>query len=177
MKGTKVASRYAKALLDLAVEQKKVDSVLGDMHFLFQTNNDAREFELLIASPIIDAEKKIAVFKLVFEQFEEVTMSFVALITKNGREALLPAIAQEFDAQVKSYKGIVPMTLVSAVPIEQETKESIIRKVQGAVKGTLEITEEIDESLIGGFVVKMGDTQIDASVLNQFNNLKQRLTR
>ena len=60
MKGTKVASRYAKALLDLAVEQKKVDSVLGDMHFLLQTNNDAREFELLIASPIIDAEKKIA---------------------------------------------------------------------------------------------------------------------
>jgi F-type H+-transporting ATPase subunit delta len=104
-------------------------------------------------------------------------MSFVALITKNGREALLHAIAQEFDAQVKSYKGIVPMTLVSAVPLEQETKESIIRKVQGAVKGTLEITEEIDEALIGGFVVKMGDTQIDASVLNQFNNLKQRLTR
>ena len=69
------------------------------------------------------------------------------------------------------------MTLVSAVPLEQETKESIIRKVQGAVKGTLEITEEIDEALIGGFVVKMGDTQIDASVLNQFNNLKQRLTR
>ena len=57
MKGTKVASRYAKALLDLAVEQKKVDSVLGDMHFLLQTNNDAREFELLIASPIIDAEE------------------------------------------------------------------------------------------------------------------------
>jgi F-type H+-transporting ATPase subunit delta len=177
MKSTKVASRYAKALLELAIENKKVDSVLGDMHFLLQTNNEAREFELLIASPIINADKKIAVFKLVFEQFEELTMSFVELITKNGREGILPAIAQEFDAQVKSHRGIVPMTLVSAVPLDKATKDTIVSKVQVAVKGTLEITEEIDESLIGGFVVKMGDIQVDASVLSQFNNLKQRLTR
>ena len=96
MKSTKVAARYAKALLELAIEQKKVDSVYGDMRFLLQTNNEARDFELLIASPIVKADKKIEVFKIVFEQFEEVTMSFVALITKNGREAYLPAIAEEF---------------------------------------------------------------------------------
>ena len=177
MKSTKVAARYAKALLELAVEQKKVDSVSGDMHFLLQTSNEARDFELLIASPIIKADKKISVFKMVFEQFEDVTMSFVELITKNGREALLPAIAEEFEAQVKAHKGIVPMTLVSATPLEQATKDAILAKVQGSVSGTLEVKEVIDETLIGGFVVKMGDTQIDASVSSQFNNLKQRLTR
>ena len=177
MKSTKVAARYAKALLELAIEQKKVDSVSGDMHFLLQTNNESRDFELLIGSPIVKADKKIAIFKMIFEQFEEITMAFVELITKNGREALLPAIAAEFEAQVKAHKGIVPMTLVSAVPLDQSTKDAILGKVQGSVKGTLEITEVIDESLIGGFMVKMGDTQIDASVASQFKNLKQRLTR
>lgn len=177
MKSTKVASRYAKALLELAIDQKKVDSVLGDMNFLLETSNSTRDFELLIESPIIKADKKIAVFKLIFEQFEEVTMSFVELITNNGREGFLPQIAEEFDVQVKSHKGIVPMTLVSAKPLDEATKKLILEKIQVAVKGTLEVTEKIDESLIGGFVVKMGDIQIDASIANQFSKLKQRLTR
>ncbi|PWL32388.1 MAG: ATP synthase F1 subunit delta [Fluviicola sp. XM-24bin1] len=177
MKGTKVAARYAKALLELAVERKTVDSVLGDMQFLLQVNNEARDFELLIASPIVKADKKLEIFKQVFEQFEELTMSFVELITKNGREAYLPAIAEAFEAQVKEHKGIVPMTLVSAAALDAKTKDAIVAKVQSGVNGTLEITEVIDEELIGGFMVKMGDVQIDASVASQFNNLKQRLTR
>ena len=177
MKGTKVAARYAKALLELAIERKSVDSVLGDMQFLLQVNNEARDFELLIASPIVKADKKMAIFKQIFEQFEELSMSFVELITKNGREAYLPAIAEAFEAQVKEHKGIVPMTLVSAAPLDAKTKDAIVAKVQSGVNGTLEITEVIDGELIGGFVVKMGDVQIDASVASQFNNLKQRLTR
>jgi F-type H+-transporting ATPase subunit delta len=177
MKSTKAASRYAKSLLELAIEQGKVDSILGDMNFLLQTNNDNREFELLIASPIIDGNKKMEIFKKIFDQFEDVSMSFIGLITKNGRENLLPQIAASFDSQVKEHKGIVPMTLVSAAPLDASTKEAILAKVQSSVKGKLEIEEKIDESLIGGFVVKMGDTQIDASVSSQYNNLKQRLTR
>ena len=69
MKSTKVAARYAKALLELAIENKKVDSVAGDMHFLLQTNNETKDFELLISSPIIQADKKISVFKMIFEHF------------------------------------------------------------------------------------------------------------
>lgn len=177
MKSTKAASRYAKSLLEIAIEQKNIDSVLGDMNFLLQTSNASRDFELLINSPVVNASKKIEIFEKVFEQFEEVSMSFVRLITKNGRENLLPQIAASFEAQAKEFKGIVPMTIVSAAPLNGDVKERIIAKVQASVKGQLEIEEKIDESLIGGFVVRMGDTRIDASIANQFNNLKQRLTR
>lgn len=177
MKSTKVASRYAKSLLELAIEQNKVDAIVGDMNFLLQANNETRDFELLIASPIIKADKKISIFEMVFDQFEELTMSFVKLITKNGREAYLPVIAEEFNAQVKAYKGIVPMTLVSAKPLDKATKDKILAKVSSAVEGELEVTEEIDETLIGGFIVKMGDKQIDASISSQFSQLKQQLTR
>lgn len=177
MRSTKVASRYAKALLEIAIENDSIDAVLGDMNFLLKTSNDIRDFELLITSPIISTEKKLAIFDKVFVSFEKISKTFITLITNNGREAYLPVIAKSFDDQVKVHRGIVPMTLISAVPLDAKTKESIIAKVQASVEGQLEIEEKIDESLIGGFVVRMGDTRIDASVLSQFNNLKQRLTR
>lgn len=177
MKNTKVASRYAKALLELAIDQNKVDSVLGDMNFLLSTSREAQDFQTLIESPIVKSDKKISIFELIFEQFETVTIDFLKLVTNKRREALLPQIAEAFEALVKEHKGIVPITITSAVQLDEKTKGIILTKINGAVKGQLEVTEKIDESLIGGFVVRMGDTRIDASVLNQINNLKQRLTR
>jgi F-type H+-transporting ATPase subunit delta len=112
-----------------------------------------------------------------FPQFNEITSSFVTLVTKNGRESLLPIIASSFEMQLKAHLGIVPVTLVSAQPMDAATKASIMNKVQAAVSGKLEVEEKIDASIVGGFIVKMGDTQIDASIANQFKNLKQRLTR
>ena len=177
MKSTKVASRYAKSLLEIALEQKNVDSVLGDMKFLLNASEGSKDFEMLVSSPIINASKKIEIFEKIFDQFEVVSMNFVKLIVNNGREEFLPEIARSFEAQVKEYKGIVPITITTATSLDAATKAKIVAKVQETVKGELEIEEKIDASLIGGFVVRMGDMQIDASIANQFNNLKQRLTR
>jgi len=177
MKSTKVASRYAKSLLEIALEQNNVDAVLGDMKFLIQTHDETRDFGIMIDSPLINADKKISIFELIFDQFEETSMKFVKLITKNGREDVLPEIARSFEAQVKEHRGIVPIVITSAVKLDEATKQKIVAKVQQTVKGELEIEEKIDPSLIGGFIVRMGDLQLDASIANQFNNLKQRLTR
>ncbi len=177
MKSTKVASRYAKSLLEIALEQNNVDAVLGDMKFLIQTHDETRDFGIMIDSPLINADKKISIFELIFDQFEETSMKFVKLITKNGREDVLPEIARSFEAQVKEHRGIVPIVITSAVKLDESTKQKIVAKVQQTVKGELEIEEKIDPSLIGGFIVRMGDLQLDASIANQFNNLKQRLTR
>ncbi len=177
MRNTKVATRYARALLDLAIDQGNVDSVLGDMMTFLATVNDSREFELLLSSPVVKTDRKIAIFQQAFEPFEKSTQDFLALVTNNRRESMLADIAEAFKAIVQEYRGIVPMTLTSAMPLEASTRDAIIAKIQASVKGTLEVEEKIDESLIGGFVVRMGDQQIDASVVNQLNNLKQRLTR
>ena len=177
MKSTKVASRYAKALLEIAKEHNKVSSVLNDMNFLLEINSSTSDFESLISSPIISPEKKIETFEKVFGQFEDVSKSFLKLITDNRRDSNLPAIAQSFILQVKDYEGILPITITSAVPLDNSVRDVIVTKIQNTVKDKLEIKEQIDESLIGGFVVKMGDMEIDASISNQFNNLKKRLVR
>jgi len=177
MKNSKVATRYARAFLDLAIEQKNLDSVQGDMNVLSATCKESREFALLLSSPLVKADKKISIFNAAFEQFEKITMSFMTLITKNGREDLLPEIAESFEGQVKELRGIIPITLFSASKLDDATKASILSKVKASVDGQLEVEEQIDESLIGGFMVQMGDTRVDASVSSQLNNLKQRLTR
>jgi F-type H+-transporting ATPase subunit delta len=177
MKGTKLAARYATALLELALEQNKLEQVVGDMKYLLEANAETKDFQLLLNSPIIKADKKIAIFTELFGQFEELSMSFVKLVTTNGREMNLTMIASAFLDQVKEYKGIMPVTLVTATPLSGSVKDAILAKVAAKVNKELEVTEKIDSSLIGGFIVRMGDKQIDASVASQFNNLKQRLTR
>jgi len=177
MKSTKAASRYAKALLEIAIDQKKIDSILGDMNFLAKVCDDSRDFELLLSSPIVKSDKKIEIFNAIFEQFEAESTNFIKLITTNRRENMLPAIAASFQELVNEHRGIVPVTIVTATNLDEATKDAILAKVKASVEGELQVTEEIDESLIGGFLVKMGDIQLDATVSNQFNNLKQRLTR
>lgn len=177
MRSTKAASRYAKALLELAIEQNKVDQVAGDMAYLLQVSKETKEFQLLLDSPIVKTDMKIQIFGELFGQFEEVTTLFINLITRNHREYMLDEIATSFGEQVQLHKGIVPITIISAVALDNATKTSILDKVKRSVKGELEVKEIIDDSLIGGFIVRMGDTQIDASIARQFSNLKQRLTR
>jgi F-type H+-transporting ATPase subunit delta len=177
MKSTKAASRYAKALLELAIEKNRIDQVTSDISVLLQANNETKEFQLFLDSPVINAEKKNSIFKVLFPKFDEITVLFIALITKNGREAMIPQIADSFESQLKAHKGIIPITLISAQTLDANTKAAIIAKVQATITGKLEVTEEIDTTLIGGFVVKMGDNRIDASVSNQLKNLKQSLTR
>lgn len=177
MKGTKAASRYAKALLDLAIENNQVDLVLNDMKYLSAVANESHDFQMLIQSPIVNSEKKISIFAQLFGHFQETTSKFIELIAKKGREVLLGEIASSYEEQVNQYKGIKPVTIVSAVALDEATKNKIVAKIQGTVSGTLQVTEKIDPSIIGGFIVRMDDKQIDASVANQLDNLKQRLTR
>ena len=177
MNSTKAASRYAKALLELAIEQGNLEKVAADMAYMHKVCSEEKEFVILLNSPIIKSDKKISIFNSLFGDFDRLSTMFIDLIAKNRREYMLGDIAASFDAQLKAHKGIVPVTLISAKALNAKTKDMIMEKISASVKGKLEVNEEIDESLIGGFIVRMDDKQIDASIATQFKNLKQRLTR
>ena len=102
-------------------------------------------------------------------------MSFVELITKNKREYLLTEIASSFVRLLKKQSGIVPVSVTSAVKLEKETLAQILSKLKSHVDGDFEVTEEVDPTLIGGFIVKMEDKQIDASIASQLNRMKIEL--
>lgn len=177
MKSTKSAVRYAKALLELAQEQNKLDVVESNMLDIIKAGKETHDFQVFLNSPIIKADKKISVLNQLFANFDSLTISFLALITKNSRERLIIDIALSFVSQLKELKGIVPISITSATALDTKTRDVILSKINATVKGQLEVEEIIDKDLIGGFVVRMGDKQIDASVASQLNRMKQELTK
>lgn len=176
MKGNKSASRYATALLDLAIEQNQLDQVFTDMTAFLSATEETRELQLFLKSPVVNSAKKKEVLNLAFSDFCALSTLFINLITTNSREGILDQIAKSYIQQYKAHKGIVEVTLTTATKPDAGVKEQILSKIKPAVKGTIELTEVINPDLIGGFVLQMGDTRIDASVSSQFRNLKQRLT-
>ena len=175
MKSTKSAIRYAKALLELSIENSNLDEVSSDMKRIVESSNEANDFKVFLSSPVIKSDKKIEVLKVLFVGFEKLTSSFIDLITKNKREYLLVEIAEAYLYLLKKYQKIVPVSITSARKLEKETLNQILDKMKSHVEGDFEVTEEVDESLIGGFIVRLDDKQIDASVLTQLNRMKQEL--
>jgi len=177
MKGTKSAARYAKSLLELSVEQNNSDKIAANMQAIVSAYDENREFQLFLSSPIISAEKKISVFESLFSNFEELSVKFIRLITKNGREAQLADIAQAYLKLLKEQQGISEVILTSASPLDEATKSVILSKIKNLTKEKVELIEKTDKSLIGGFTIVMGDQKIDASIANQLYTIKQRLTK
>jgi F-type H+-transporting ATPase subunit delta len=177
MKSTKAAGRYAKALLELALDQQKIEVIENNMQQIISVANEAHDFQVFLSSPLIKVDKKLEVIKSIFGNFDALSISFLEMVATNRRESLITEIASAFLSQLKEHRGIVPVTIISAKPLDAQTKAQITSKISASIKGTLEITENLDESLIGGFIVRMGDHQIDASVSNQLNRLKQELVK
>ena len=177
MKSTKAAGRYAKALLELALDQQKIEVIENNMQQIITVANEAHDFQVFLSSTLIQVDKKLEVIKSIFGNFDALSISFLEMVATNRREALITEIASAFLTQLKEHRGIVPVTIISAKPLDAQTKAQITSKISASINGTLEITENLDESLIGGFIVRMGDHQIDASVSNQLNRLKQELVK
>jgi len=176
MKGRKVASRYAQALLDLAIEQKSLDKVNADMVELSQVCAESKDLTNLLKSPIIDSSKKMDVLNALFSKnMDKMSIGFMSLILKHSRENLLPEIASSFTSLYKVNKNILDVYITSAVPLEPIVKDKIIQKIKAKFKGEVVLFEQIDEKLIGGFVVKFDDKQLDASIASQLTNLKNLL--
>lgn len=173
---SKVAYRYAQSLLDLSKEQNKLDEIKKDMEQLADVCKNSKDFQNLLNSPIIDPNKKTAIFKALFEsKMDQASLGFMNLIVKNSREALLPEIANGFIKLYKKDKNIFEVTVISASKLDTATKEIIVNKIKSKFDGTVEIDEQIDASLIGGFIVRMDDQQIDASISSQLADLKNVL--
>ena len=174
----RIASRYAKSLLDLANDQNVMAEVVSDMEgFLKMVEN--RDFYLLLKSPIIKVGKKAEILNVLIEgKVNKLTKAFLDITLRKGREGYLPEITKEFLNQYKRMQGISSVKLVTASPISESTIEAIKAKLLASdvTDKSVEIETSVDESLIGGFVVQIGDKQIDASVSHKLAELAKVMT-
>ena len=178
MSSYRIASRYAKSLIDLATEQGKLDRVVEDMTF-FEQVAGLKDVALLLKSPIIHQDKKGKVLDAIITgKIDPLTKSFIDIILKKGRESLLGDIASEVIHQYRVIKGISIVEVVAAEALSADTLEAIRRKLTESklTKGNIEFRTRIDPALIGGFVISFEDKLYDASVKHQLDLLRKQFS-
>jgi len=169
---TKVAKRYAKSLIDLARETGVMDAVGADMKLFVAICEQNRDLVLLLANPIIHADKKLNVLRKVFEgKMNKVSISFFEIITRKGREPFLESIAKEFVQQYKKFKGIQTAVITSAVGLDDKLRAEVYKIIRDNVKSEVELVEKVDKNIIGGFILRMDDKQFDASIASDLGKL------
>ncbi len=175
MNDSKISVRYSRALFQSALDKKILDKVNQDMIFIAEVcrQPEAKEF---LKSPIIPPSKKEAIFHKMFGgNVEEITLSLIDLVVKNGRERYLPAIARVFIHNTLKHKGITESVLTTAVSVDAKVRKQISDLISDVFKTKVELEEKIDSEIIGGFILRVDDKYIDASIRNKLRKIEKEL--
>lgn len=175
MSDIRVASRYAKSLIELAEEKSVLEQVNADMQLFTQVVSQNRDFKLLLENPIVKSDKKLAVINAVFKgKVNELTLAFFNLIARKNREAILESVATSYQDQYRELQGIQTAEVVSAYPLTPALRDELGQKLVAQTGKRIELIERVDPALIGGFVLRVGDKQIDSSVKNTLRKLRNQ---
>ncbi|NLJ42546.1 MAG: ATP synthase F1 subunit delta [Bacteroidales bacterium] len=175
MNESRISVRYARALFMSALEKNELDRINSDMIVVRDTCNIPEVREIL-DNPVIMPSRKIKIFQGLFgKELHELTLSLIDLVVRNGREQYLPAIARMFNQQTKRHKGITESVLTTAVPVDPQTSKQVEDMIADMFKTKVDMKTNVDESIIGGFVLKVEDNFIDASVKNKLRKIKREL--
>lgn len=176
MSNSRAAVRYAKAILDLAVDNKTTEKVEKDMRAILATVSESAELRTMLASPVIKSSVKKEALNSVFKGSDVVTEGLINILVDNKRVDLLDEVAEKFIILNEELKGKDLAYVTTAVPLTATLEKEILKKVTELTGKKVTIENKIDESIVGGFVLRVGDLQYDASIANKLNNLKREFT-
>jgi F-type H+-transporting ATPase subunit delta len=175
MLNTKITNRYAKALLDLSISENQLDVIVKDLEFVQKNISSLRELSLLIKSPIVKRDKKRKIFSEIFkDKISETALKFCELIINRQRSDLLPDIIQRFFELKDDYLNIKSVLVKSAVELDENHINELRSVLEKNLGKKVNINLSIDKNLIGGFIVQIDDTVIDASLKHQLELLRKK---
>uniref|UniRef100_UPI00404999E2 ATP synthase F1 subunit delta n=1 Tax=Flavobacterium sp. TaxID=239 RepID=UPI00404999E2 len=176
MAGTRAAIRYAKAILDIAQVNNNTVNVTNDMNSIVNAVKGSRELKNFLQSPIVKGEIKYSSLVAIFASAQKETKSLFQLLLNNKRFELLPTIASDFQALVNELNGVQIAKVTTAFPITADLEAKVLAKIKEFSNKKITLENIVDESIIGGFILKMGDQQYNASVSNSLQNLKREFS-
>jgi F-type H+-transporting ATPase subunit delta len=179
MSVTRIATRYAKSLIELSQEQGKLEKVHDDMKMLHEAAKN-RDLHIFLKSPVIPADKKIAAFKAIFgSKMDELTLAYMSLLANKGREGYLSEISSQFITQYKSLKQITSVKVTTATPMGEDLLADLRNKLvsSGATTANLDIEIAVDPNIIGGFILEFDNKRYDASVSHKLEELKSQFNK
>lgn len=174
MRTSKVAKRYAQGLLEFSTDSNSTTELFSEMEQVVKILKSSKELNSFFATPILDSKKKISIAGEIFKSFSLTSRNFISLIIKQGRENQLQQIAQEYINKVETLEGLQKVSLTSATQLSSANIDAILKStnlVNASQK--FDLQTNINPEVLGGYILRVGDQQIDASVRSKLSQLKK----
>ena len=176
MAKTRAAIRYAKAVLDLAKDQQSSSAVNDDMKSIANAVEASRELNDMLHSSVLPTETKKSALLAVFQDLNTLSINLIDTLIKNKRIDILGVVAEQYNKLFDDEQGTQIAKVTTAVPLTDELKKLVLLKAKELTGKDSEIINVIDENIIGGFILRVGDIQYDASIANKLSKLKREFT-
>ncbi|PWK20610.1 ATP synthase F1 subunit delta [Xanthomarina spongicola] len=176
MAGARAAIRYAKAVLSLASDKNTTDVVNNDMKLIANTIAESKDLSDMLQSPVVSSSIKKTVILDVFKDSNEITRNLIDTLITNKRLPLLGEVALKYNILFDELTGTQIAQVTTAVPLTDDLKVKVLAKVKELTGKDVEVKSTIDESILGGFILRVGDIQYNASIANKLNKLKREFT-
>ena len=176
MKSNRAAIRYAKALILESVEKDTLELMNSDMQIILNTFEENPDLRSLTESRVIKNSLKLTSLNLIFKTLSTLSLKFINVLSENNRIDLLETISYKFRELYKDHKGIQSALVTTAIPLNTEMKSEVLNVISKLTNKQTILSNKVDNSLIGGFILRVGDIEYNASFKNKLKTIKQEFT-
>jgi F-type H+-transporting ATPase subunit delta len=177
MKTSRAAIRYAKALLLESVEKNSMEETYNDMKLVKKTFSNNIELKHMVDSRVIKNSIKLNSLNLIFKNLSFLSISLIRVLFENNRMNILDVVALKYIERYKDFKGIQSATVTTAVPLNNELEKQVLETISKLTNKKTTLINKVDQSLVGGFVLRVGDIEYNASFKNKLKNIKQEFNK
>jgi len=175
MDQSKVTVRYAKALFSLAKEKQLLNEVKRDMAMIGQLIKESTDLVLLLESPVVKTSQKVKLLKTIFEgKVNKLTVDFLIMVTENKREIYTAGICLNFVSLYRRDQGVKSAVITTAIPLPNKLVTQIQQQLESELNTKVELSQRVNTELIGGFVLRVDDQQVDASMASKLRKVKEK---
>lgn len=175
MKAGRVSIRYAKALMDYAIENKDEKSVVEEMQNILSVMESSSQLDAVLNSPVLPGLQKRKIIDEIFPKASKILKSFFDLLSQNGREGILGGVAHHYVQLFDKHQGKIAATVTTAVPLTEELEKEVLQKASNLTPLKIQIKNIVDPNIKGGFILRVGDLQYNASIADRLEALKREL--
>jgi F-type H+-transporting ATPase subunit delta len=174
MAETKVSSRYANSLLDMSSEKNNLDEISIDMELVHSAIRSSKELKNILDSPIVKSEIKKSVLSEIFKnKISNDSLGFIKFVIDKNREDILDSIIEKFLELRDEKLGLVRVEVRTSFDFTDEQKEKLRKRLESILNKKAHLKFIVDNTIVGGFIAKVGDTVYDASIKHQLELLRK----
>ena len=175
MKAGRASIRYARALLELAIENQNEKAILLEMQRILSIMESFPDLEEALNSPVLPSSQKRKIINDIFTNASKLLCSLFDLLSLNGREGILGGVANQYIDLFDKNQGKVSATVTTAVSLTEDLEKEVLKKAATLTPLKVELKNIVDSAIKGGFILRVGDLQYNASIADRFEALKREL--